>query len=355
MKITKDYRKVIYLLIFTLSIVSLPVCAQLPTAAKGVGTSAKSDVQTAQKKESMFQKLAKKISGDAKKIPHPKKALKLHEDSAKHVLQVYGWHPSWIGNTFPNYNYNLLTTLSYYSYDIVWSEAQEVEYVPNGWDEDATTQMIDLARADGCRIDLTVRCQDPKAMDAILNTNERENCIRTITSIIATAPKADGITLSFDGIPAGNEIQLTQLVKLFHDTLATLGKTVSIALPAQDANNSYQVKVLATYVDQFILMGYNLPSKKTGTPGPVAPLESGGKWNSYDIKRSVNKYVSAGLPKNKLILALPYYGAVWEVDSTRKGAQKYRYNGQMRYNAIMSHAANHPQNVEYDSVKTVRT
>lgn len=329
---------------------SLHVCAQLPTVAKGVGASAKIDVQSAQKKESLFQKLAKKISGDAKKIPSPKKLLKHHDDSAKHTLQVYGWHPSWIGNTYPNYNYNLLTTLSYYSYDLVWNEAQEVEYVANGWDEDGNTQMVDLARSDGCRIDLTVRCQDPKAIDAILNTDERENCIRTITSIITTAPKADGITLSFENIPAGNEIQLTQLVKLFHDTLSTLGKTVSLALPAEDVSNTYQVKVLATYVDQFILMGYSYPSKKSGTPGPVAPLESGGKWSPYNIKRSVDKYVNNGLPKNRLILALPYYGAVWEVDSSRKDGKKYRYNGQMRYNAVMGYAQKHPQSVEYDSV-----
>lgn len=337
-------------MILSLSIVSLPLYAQLPSAAKGIGTSAKSDVQTAQKKESLFQKLAKKISGDAKKIPHPKQELKHSADSAKRTLQVYGWHPSWIGNTYPAYNYNLLTTLSYYSYDLVWNEAQEVEYTANGWGEDGNTQMVDMARADGCRIDLTVRCQDAKAIDAILNTDERENCIRTLASVITTAPKADGITLSFDNIPPGNEIQLTQLVKLFHDTLATLGKTVSIALPAEDPSSTYQVKVLSTYVDQFILMGYTYPSKKESTPGPVAPLESGGKWSPHNIKRSVAKYVNEGLPKNKTILALPYYGAVWEVDSSRKDGKKYRYNGQMRYNAVMAHAQKHPQNPEYDSV-----
>lgn len=350
MKITTDYRKVVYLLILSLSIVSLPVYAQLPGAAKGIGTSAQSDVQAAQKKESMFQKLAKKISGDVKKIPHPKQQAKHSQDSAKRTLQVYGWHPSWIGNTYPGYNYNLLTTLSYYSYDIVWNEAGETEYVPNGWDEDGNTQMVDLARSDGCRIDLTVRCQDAKAIDAILNTGERENCINTIVSVITTAPKADGITLSLENIPPGNEIQLTQLVKLFHDTLATLGKTVSIVLPAEDPSSTYQVKVLSTYVDQFIVQGYTYPGKKENSPGPVAPLESGGKWSPHNIKRSVAKYVNDGLPKNKLILALPYYGAVWEVDSSRKDGKKYRYNGQMRYNAIMAHAQKNPQNVQYDSV-----
>lgn len=350
MKITHDYLKVISLSILYILVWAIPLPAQVPTAAKNPVAAASQDKQAATKKESLFQKLAKKIAAGSKKA-HLPKADSLGKKNTKYQMQVYGWHPSSLGDTHLDYNYNLLTTLSYYSCDMVMNPQRSIDYVLNGWDEPGTVQMVRQARADGCRIDLTVKCQSAQVLDSILNgAEQRLNCINMLTHIISVEQKADGLTLAFESIPPGNEIQLTRFVTELHDTLAARGKTVSLAIPAEDRTNTYQVKALAPYVHQFILMGYNYYDSKSAQAGPVAPLESGFKWNPYDIKRSVNKYLSEGLPKKQLILALPYYGAVWQVDSTEKSGVKYRFKQHIHYNKVAEHAGKRPQAQQYDSV-----
>jgi len=348
MKIPNNYLRVIYVSVFYILASTLTISAQTVNVEKKTQASVASEKQSVQKKESLFSKLAKKISGDSKKL-HPSKADSTHGKDAKYAMQVYGWHPSWSGANL-EYNYNLLTTLSYFSCGIVFNSQKSLEYTTLGWDDPGTTLMLSRARADGCRIDLTVNCQDPEAIDTILNSQEqRLNCINMLLHIVSFDQKADGITLSFDAIPEGNEIQLTQFVKELYDSLSVRGKTVSLTIPAENPSNTYQVKELSAYVHQFILMGYSSYNTPKNTPAPIAPLSNGFQWDTHDIKKSVGSYVDAGIPKNKLILALPYYGAVWQVDSTKSGV-KYRFKNHLRYNKIANHIKDQQATTQYDSV-----
>jgi len=346
MKLARDYVKVICIFVLYIWMAPVHVFAQSPLGTKSTAPVA-ADEKSATQKESLFKKLGKTISGDAKKIKGIKKPAFIARDSTKYAMQVYGWHPYWMGDTHFDYNYNLLTTLSYFSCDIVYNAAKDIEYQLNGWDEPGTAQMIQQARADGCRIDLTVHCQDQQLISTILNNpDDQLNCINMIGTMLNVDQKADGVTIYFESMPEGNEVQLTKFMQALYDTLNAKGKTVTLTIPASDDNNQYQVKELSAFVHQFILMGYD-NKKKSNTPGPVAPLESF-SWNSQDLKRSVGKYLSAGLPKNKLILALPYYGAVWEVDSS-SGKKKYRFHGQVKYNKVADHSAKHAPRIQYDS------
>ena len=244
MKIPNNYLRVIYVSVFYILASTLNISAQTVNVEKKTQASVGAEKQSVQKKESLFSKLAKKISGESKKL-HPPKADSTHGKDAKYAMQVYGWHPSWSGANL-EYNYNLLTTLSYFSCSIVFNSQKSLEYITLGWDDPGTTLMLNRARADGCRIDLTVNCQDPEALDSILNSQEqRLNCINMLLHIVSFDQKADGITLSFDAIPEGNEIQLTQFVKELYDSLSIRGKTVSLTIPAEDPSKTYQVKDLS--------------------------------------------------------------------------------------------------------------
>ena len=70
---------------------------------------------------------------------------------------------------------------------------------------------------------------------------------------------------------------------------------------------------------------------------------------------SINKYLSDGLPKDKLIVSLPYFGSVWETADTLVLADKIDFKGFFRYASLkkkyLSKAA-HPdfKNVKFDSL-----
>jgi|GEM_PF-1244525 len=339
-------------LLFLLFCIRPAVLAQLPAAPKSVTNTEASASQQVQQKESLFKKLTQKISQAKKKAVPPKVKLPSTEaHNQKRVLQVYGWHPYWISDAHFNYDYNLLTTLSYYACDMKLNPAGETEYILNGWDSPATTEMINLARADGCRIELTLRCQDQETLRNVLNDpEEQSSCISMLLNMITMEQKADGVTIAFENIPTGNEVQLTKFLTAFSDSLTAKGKTLSLTLPARDASDSYQLPQLAPHINQFIIAAYNYNGKKSDQPGPVAPLQSSQHWDPHDIKRSVAAYADAGVPKTKMILALPYHGAVWQVDSSGKGKPKYRFRDNPRYNRVVDHAEKHPQSIRYDTV-----
>ena len=53
-------------------------------------------------------------------------------DSLNGTSEVFGWHPYWNGDAFKKYRYNLLSTISYFSYDInpengLYNDEQAIE------------------------------------------------------------------------------------------------------------------------------------------------------------------------------------------------------------------------------------
>lgn len=352
----KNAAKIFYLLLLSLWISTVHIFPQaLPGGKAPVAATPPASVA---KKESLVQKLFKKIGAGAKKAKGIKKPAFLDKDSVKYALQVYGWHPYELNTAQPDYNYNLLTTLSYYACNIVCTPPSvEIQFQQNDWNSPSTTQMIRMARADGCRIDLTITCSDAQLIGDILNyPSDQQYCIEQIVNLVTREQNADGVTIAFESLPSSNEVQFTQFMKALYDTLSVLGKTLSMTLPVPDSYNALdtysaiQAGDLAAFVNQFILSPYSeKPKKNIQAPAPVFPLESGYKWNANDIKRSVGKYVSEGIPEKKLILVLPYYGTVWEVDSSN-GTAKYKFKKHLPYHKIADHADAHAKRIQYDTL-----
>ena len=84
-------------------------------------------------------------------------------------------------------------------------------------------------------------------------------------------------------------------------------------------------------------MGYDFHGK-FGSNGPVAPLKSQ-KRNDYSLETSVAKYLDKGIPKNKLVLALPYYGAIWSGQRTTDGEVDLKFEKYLSYRAIQDNYA----------------
>ncbi|MGB5979746.1 MAG: glycoside hydrolase family 18 protein, partial [Cyclobacteriaceae bacterium] len=86
---------------------------------------------------------------------------------------------------------------------------------------------------------------------------------------------------------------------------------ITIALPAIDFGQVYDLPQLTRYVDMFVMMGYEYHGSNSKVAGPVAPLSAGDRWGAFDLQKSVDAYLLSGVPAEKLILGLPYYGSEW--------------------------------------------
>ena len=254
--------------------------------------------------ENFIEPLYKSYSGPAKPINNIKKNTS---------RRVFGYHPYWQGTKWQNYNFELLSTIAYFS-----AEANENgELIDlHGW---PATDLINKAHDNGVEVVLTVTLFSKNKLEALLSSNtNRRRLIDNLTFEVNRAG-ADGVNIDFESFPESQKFNLITFVKDLRSSLRLTipNAQVTLATPAVDWNNAWDFKALANESDGLFVMGYDYHWKGSTLTGPVSPLTGG----SYNITNTINTYLSVtDGNRDKIILGVPYYGYSWPSSSGEKGA-----------------------------------
>jgi len=227
---------------------------------------------------------------------------------------VFGYHPYWMGSSWLDYDYSLLSTIAYFG-----AEANSTGDIDN-WHSWPPNNLISTAHSAGVEVVLTVTLFNSNAISSLLsNANYRQNIITTLVNSVSSAG-ADGVNIDFEGLPSSqkeNMVQfITDLKAAFNNAIP--GSQVTLATPAVDWSGAWDYDELASISDGLMIMGYDYHWSNAPTTGPVAPLTG---WGTYNVTWTVNDYLtwSGGL-NDKLILGCPYYGYDWPAESGSAGA-----------------------------------
>ncbi|MDC0234974.1 glycosyl hydrolase family 18 protein [Candidatus Marinimicrobia bacterium] len=255
---------------------------------------------------------------------------------------VFGYHPYWQGTKWQNYNYDLLSTIAYFS-----AEANGSGELTNlhGW---PATDLINKAHKNGVEVVLTVTLFNKTDLETLLsNDNNRTTLINNLVNQVKSA-NGDGVNIDFEAFPASQKSNLVTFVK---DLRAALRNEIShaqvtLATPAVDWSSAWDFNALADASDGLFIMGYDYHWKGSSTTGAVAPLKGG----SYNITNTVNTYLSVtGNNANKIILGCPYYGIQWPTSSGDKGANTTDNGSAVIYNDAESKALSYGKIWDSDS------
>jgi spore germination protein YaaH len=234
---------------------------------------------------------------------------KIYTSKNKQLQKItYGWYPYWMGTAYYDFDYSLLSDVAYFSYEV---NSQ------NGTPDDIyywlTTEIVDKAHAAGSRIHLTATLFSGHET-FFANPEAQSTFIDSIVSLVAYR-EADGVNIDFEVVPSSVKNELTALMHNLSEALKAYRSDaqLSIALPAVDWSNSFDVAAMADAVNYFIIMGYEYHWSGSAYAGPGAPKNNGGIWSAIDLTRSVNSYLEKGVPREQLVLGLPYYGRDWPV------------------------------------------
>jgi len=245
--------------------------------------------------------------------------------------EVFGYHPYWMGTAWQNYNYNLISTIAYFS-----AEATAQGNLSNlhGW---PVAGLINLAHANGVNVVLCVTLFDSEDLITLLsNPSNRENLINNLL-IQVQAGNADGVNVDFESFPSSqkqNMVQfITDLTNTFHTEIP--GSQVTLATPAVDWNDGWDYNALATISDGLFIMGYNYYYGGSSTTGPIAPLSGNGITVSWTLNDYLNK---TNHQYNKLILGCPYYGFEWSAASESSGSPTLDYGSAKFYSEMEGNA-----------------
>ena len=227
--------------------------------------------------------------------------------SDKSQIKIYSWYPYGMKDTYENVNYDLLSTVSFYSIDVYLDSSNQISVKDNGHDTLATN-LFQKAKEANCKVDLTFQCDDPEIIGPFLNNKTvQDSSISYLTNLV-NSTSSNGICVDFDKLPPNSASAFISFLTQLKGSLKKSRKTLTITLPANDFSNSFDVLKLNKVVDAYTLHAFNFHHNGSAE-GPVAPLNDTG---NFDIKRSVSKYLEKGIPVQKLIVALPTYGIVWQ-------------------------------------------
>lgn len=274
----------------------------------------KENVSRLRKLNRYYKKLERQINvgGDIVETPYET------QRQLREGQEVFGWHPYFMGNAWESYDFKLLTHLAYFAYDIDPETGNyRSDYPIEDW---KTSPMIDSAKAQDCKVLLTITNHGSRNNALFLgNLAAQQMMIDSVMQLLALR-QAHGVNLNFEMVPSSAREDLTTFVITFANILhkSNPDYLVTMTLPAVDHAQAYDIRTLLPYVDRFVIMGYDYHSGSSTTPGPVAPLPPEGKIIvEFNLANTLETYITAGLPQNKTIMALPYYGRLWQAENAR--------------------------------------
>lgn len=98
------------------------------------------------------------------------------------------------------------------------------------------------------------------------------------------------------------------------------------ASAASSQQSLWDIGAIGQYVDYIIVMAYDFHQRSSEQAGPVAPLFSeDSKWNK-DINQHLKNFLDQ-VPREKILLGIPFYGYAWQTDSSQPKANTYKDTG----------------------------
>ena len=250
--------------------------------------------------------------------------------------EVFGWHPYWMGSAWKSYPFELLSTVSYFSYKL---DPRTGSYLnPEQIQEWRTTAMIDSAKVKKTKVLLTVSSFGYKNNNLFLGDQSKWGVLIDSLTNILNDRDAYGVDINFEGLPylkrgSFNRF-IEELRKRLNQNIRNKTPIISLTLPAINSREIYDVIDLQKFVDLFLIMGYdyNTGPQLQGAVAPLLPYET----EDISLNNTLKYYLDLGIDPSKTILALPYYGSMWEGTLGEDGSTTSLFERKVTYREVRS-------------------
>lgn len=251
-------------------------------------------------------------------------------------VEVFGWHPYFMGELWKTYPYELLSTISFFSYavDPETGSYSNPDHITM-WKE---IGMVDSAHAHKKRALLTVSSHGAKQSNRFLDNKLAWKTLADTVSSLLLAKKADGVELDFRDFSEDKRQAFINFVQDFRDRmekqLVDKPFYLAISLPADNTSRLFDVTEFQFHADALVIRGYDLHelNQEQGAAA-VAPLRLE-KNDGFSLESVVGDYLLAGIDTSKTILALPLYGAQWKGATNGKDFYETSFDKKITYREI---------------------
>lgn len=283
------------------------------------------------------------VSIYSERFTHPRLKLK---------QEVFGFLPYWQLDQIPNIQLQNLSHIDYFSLS-VGSDGHILKEI-NGetdpgwlnWNKKEVQNLFIKAKIIETKTSVSITALDNDTIRNLLQY--QDNQINLITDIVDLAKKyqLDNINIDFEyfGNPEpGHDIAFTQFSRELKSTLKqeNLNTQLTLSIMPLSARNKsiFAFDKLVPIYDRFIGMSYEYYSAGSDIAGPTAPMK-GFKEQKYffDVETTYNDYLKF-LPKEKIIMGVPYYGREWAVlEGKKQNSETLSADDPNSYAGVVSYA-----------------
>lgn len=235
-------------------------------------------------------------------------------------IKVIGWHNSWIKDEYLRYNYNYLSSINLYGYELSpTGKNKKPEYID---DFKKPGGIIESAQDNGCDVHLTVYSKLPSEIRKFLNDTIAQNNLIAELNTIINNNNLKGINVYFDGTGVADAPGFVQFISKVRVLLNSIDKSyeLNITLPAivGDASLSeigaYDFSNLNPLVDYYLVLTDRMVGKNVKIAQSASPLFNSKIYGNRSIESTFGIYSQVGIPLPKLIMTVSYLGVEWKVN-----------------------------------------
>ena len=231
--------------------------------------------------------------------------------------EVYGFLPYWEidSGTDAYLHYDLVTDIALFSVGLTAGGA--IDTTSRGYAAatgSTAATIIAHAHAVGVRVDLTFTSFGLAKNDAFFADPTAMAAGVTSLAGLVTQLGLDGVNVDVESLDNVYFPQYGTFVGQLRTALQATNPIarVSVATNGAQSGGSMAVQALANGADRVFLMGYSYRTAGTSPVGSISPItRSDGKSLTYTL----DLYAADGVPANRVLLGLPYYGWSWQTDS----------------------------------------
>jgi hypothetical protein len=242
--------------------------------------------------------------------------------------RVFGYFPYWAGSNYLNYQWNLLSDLCYFSYEVDPASGNPITIYE--WN---TSPAIDSALANNVKVHLCVTLFSGHSI--FFNSMAAQQTLISNVITLIQDRGAHGVNMDVEALPSSLGNAFTDFIIDLTDQVHTAipGCEVSIPSPAVNWSGTFNIPVLNQHIDFFMVMGYDYYWNGSSQAGPVSPLYSMAGNYDYNFSKTISYYQSQGVDADRILMGVPYYARQWPTEgqyapsnTTGSGtAYTYRY------------------------------
>lgn len=201
----------------------------------------------------------------------------------------------------------------------------------------------DRARAAGTKVVVSVSRfswspAETAVTRALLASSARRKRLALEIAAEVVRRGVDGVNVDVEPVPVGQKAAFTSFVRSLRAALDDAAPGFQLTVAITGYYSSYDVRGLVApgAADAIYLMGYHYAGWWSKIAGSNAPL--GG--TSYNVAETIAKLRADGVPAERLIVGVPYYGHLWPTASGVLNARTIGQGSDVRLASALAILAN---------------